>query len=648
MFLFKRHSYFSATWLLPAIGLGLLSAAQLPDSSTRADSLSASSDSTAVHLIPFFNLPGITVTAARTGIGAFLQPARYRTEWWQTSNETQQTLGSLAGAFSKTYGGTGAVHTVAVGGGAAAHTLVLVEGIPLNSPQHGTLDLATIPKGLIGEIEYLPHGGLTQYGSSALSGVVSLEARPIRTGFTAGLGSYGFRQLEVSHGSERGIAGLTIGSTVDQGDFPYSLESVDGRRENNRFRQHYLRATAQISTGGLQHSFRLWLTDNQRGVPGVAWNPNPAASQDDLWVLGSYSAAWQTGPGSHRIQIYLQDQLQEYSDPRLYLDSRHRIFLEGGSYEHSRNLGPGLVSLTRVEGRRERMVSSDAGRHQRYQLDVMQQLLYRLAPRVAVKPAVRVSGENGKSSWVTGDLAFRLTPKGPWWRQVAVIVSRNLRRPGFNDLYWVPGGNPALMREQSRGWVLKSGWLTGPYRLDLQLGRSDYTNLIKWIPGTEGIYRAVNISRARSILALLAFEFKFPGDRATLWAGIDYLDSRNLDPGPDRGKPLRFAPRYAARLKLEGRISERWRLSLSGNERSEYITHYGYPTDTILPAAWNWDLSVTRIADDGTDHEKVPLSKYRSAFTLAIANLADSNIEAVPGYPQPGRSLYVTLHLERK
>lgn len=650
MSLFKLQSHLSAAGLLPAIWLGPLSAAQSPGYPAVADSLSRTVDSTTVHIIPHFNLPGITVTAARARIGTILQPSEYRLKWWQPPEEARWELGNLAGTFSKTYGGAGALQTLGVGGSEAAHTLVLIDGIPINSPQHGMLDLAIIPASLIGAIEYLPHGGLTQYGSAALSGVVSLEARPIGTGFTVGMGSYGHNLLEGNLSGGQGRTGLTLGTTSDRGDFPYKLENVDGRRENNHFRQNYLRLASKLSLGRVQQKISWWVTENHRGIPGVAWNPTLGAAQDDLWVLGSYSAAWRSGRASHQVQLYSQNQRQNYRDSRTTPASRHQVFSTGGSYEYSLSARPGFVSLTRLEGRRDRLVSSEAGRHQRYQFDLVQQLLFRLGPRVALKPALRVSTVRGQSSWLTGDLVLRFSPRGPLWRQLSLMVSRNLRTPDFNSLYWFPGGNPALYPERSLAVVAKSRWVVNEtIVIDLQLGQTEYTDLIKWIPGADGIFRAINISRARSNLGLLAVEGSFRDDRWNFRLAVDLLDSRNLDTGSGGGKPLRFAPPLAGRLKLAGRLTDHWRVALTGGGRSSYITYYNYPRDTTLPATWLWDLSITRLpAGTGVDGGGARRSAYRSALTLAVTNLTDIQMQAVPGYPQPGRSLGLTLHVERK
>ena len=131
--------------------------------------------------------------------------------------------GHLAGSFLKSYGGPGSLQSLSVGGGASAHTMVLMEGIPLNSPQSGGLDLTILPMGLVGRMEYLPHGGSTLYGSAALSGVVHLAPRPPRTGPLLTTGSYVPHLVHGSLGWPSESSGPTLVPFIRGGEWSYCV-----------------------------------------------------------------------------------------------------------------------------------------------------------------------------------------------------------------------------------------------------------------------------------------------------------------------------------------------------------------------------------------------------------------------------------------
>ncbi len=603
---------------------------------------------------PRYHFPAISVTGERQVLSRTLQPIHYDVGRWQTNEEVNWEIANLAGSFVKSYGGPGALQTLSVGGGASAHTVVLMDGIPLNSPQSGGLDLATIPLGRIGQMEYLPHGGSSIYGSSALSGVVSLTPKMPRTGALVSRGSYGLQRLEGSLGRPGKSAGVTFGQQTYEGRFPYVWRGESHVRENNHFQQQYLQARGVWSRRSLRHTLSTWVTKNRRGVPGTADASNPAAAQDDLWALASAATTWTGARSLHRWQAYLQQQQLDYQDPRLFLDARHHVTVWGVIYEHSRIWRAGRTSLTRVEGRLERLRSTAAGEHTRGQWSLVQQLHRQVTPWLVLLPIVRLTESPGHGIWVTGDVALQLQPRRQAaLGQVTVVASRNLRPPGFNDRYWIPGGNPDLRPESSLLAGLKSRWRVGnELQLDGEVYHTSYTDLIQWVPDADGVWHPGNIHSARATTWIIALQGNLLDGRAAFRAGWDGVFSENLDDGFNRGKPLRYTSRHAGRVQVEGRLAEGWTLAIMGSGRSCYVTTYNYPYDDTLPGWWTWDGCVRWVLgdDDGGKEqcaEASPSRGFSAALTFSIINIVNVMYETIPGYPQPGRTVNLTLQIER-
>lgn len=73
-----------------------------------------------------------------------------------------------SGIQIKDYGGPAGLKTVASPTGYGEHILVMLDGLPLNSPQHGGFDFSTLPADILKQGEYYPGHGSSLYGSNAV------------------------------------------------------------------------------------------------------------------------------------------------------------------------------------------------------------------------------------------------------------------------------------------------------------------------------------------------------------------------------------------------------------------------------------------------------------------------------------------------
>lgn len=81
-----------------------------------------------------------------------------------------------------------------IGASGASRALVLADGIPLNDPFGGWVYWDRVPRESVTRVEVLSGGASHLYGSSALSGVVSISTRPAETNAIS---------LETSYGNEQ-------------------------------------------------------------------------------------------------------------------------------------------------------------------------------------------------------------------------------------------------------------------------------------------------------------------------------------------------------------------------------------------------------------------------------------------------------------
>ncbi len=596
-------------------------------------------------LIPGYTLPPVTVTAVRLELASILAPTLLELDRWATSDEAAWRSSHLPGAFLKSYGGPGALRSLSVGGGAAAHTAVLLEGIPLNSPQFGGVDLSTIPLQRIGRIAFLPHGGTAIGSSTALSGAINLSPRPITTGALLASGSYGLSQFSAELATPAGRAGMALGQAFYRGGYGYNYRGQIRQRENNAYRQRYYQGRAEGLAGRIRFTGRVWLAQTVRGVPGPISSPSPAAIQEDDWSLLAISADLPGSLSHHRGQLYGQTQGFTYRDPAVAIDARHDVTISGAQYLYHRWWPAGLTTLSRLEIRRESLESTAAGSHRRLPWSFSQQVQASYRDDLQLLAALRIAGHGSGRPWTSGDVALRWQPAGIGLiEELALMAARNLRQPTFNDLFWVPGGNPDLTPEQSATAGVRSRWRLGAQLfLRLDAYHTVYTDLIEWSPGPGGIWRPGNISSARVSYAPVTLDGAFSGG-GTFELGLNLMRSENLGSGPggsgaNRGKSLRYKPPLAGHLRLTADGPLGTDLVLQGAGSAGYVTYYNYPEDETLPGNWRWDIYLRR---------HLAVGRLAHVVTLGIINLADVDISTVSGYPEPGRTMTLTWQMERR
>lgn len=94
---------------------------------------------------------------------------------------------------------------------------------------------------------------------------------------------------------------------------------------------------------------------------------------------------------------------------------------------------------------------------------------------------------------------------------VKFSASKNFRAPSFNDLYWKPGGNEDLKPESSYQFEMSNNFKWKSLRATVTPYYMDITDMIRWVPGRNGIYEATNTDAVKSfgVEAQLGLEKKY-------------------------------------------------------------------------------------------------------------------------------------------
>jgi vitamin B12 transporter len=182
----------------------------------------ACASSVAAHAQNLPQLKEVVITASRTeqrvqdALPATTLITRTDIERAQTP-DLPTLLRQVTGVEITQTGGMGTQAGAFLRGGAPRHTLVLIDGVPINTPTSGAASLEHLPLANVERIEIVRGNVSSLYGSAALGGVIQIFTKEATgaplVSVSAQSGSRGLRQLDAS-GTVKTAAGTRLSATV--------------------------------------------------------------------------------------------------------------------------------------------------------------------------------------------------------------------------------------------------------------------------------------------------------------------------------------------------------------------------------------------------------------------------------------------------
>ncbi len=499
-----------------------------------------------------------------------------QTSIWNQEAEPISRLGNIAnllhaesGVFIKSYG-LNSLGTSSIRGGSAGHTLTLWNGLPLQSPMLGLLDLSLLPLQGAEQISLQRGGNTALWGSGAIGGILSLDNRPNYTSKTSIrleslIGSFG----EFSQKVHLGFGGKKIQSKTKyffhkaENDFPYSIAAgfPKQKQSNAAFVQHnFLQDFYWTLKNNQRLAVHFWKQYSDREIPPLTTQNSSKAKQNDQanrlmlkWQKIGRQAIFES-----KIGLFNED--QTYTDEIIGLESQNiftTLFAEVDGqwvFKKDQYLYGGLThSFTRAEADaypsiiKEHKTSIFAS----YRIDRNQwQLQTSLRQELIDKNFVPIIPALGFNYQVNNFLSFNTK------------ISRNYRLPTLNDRYWNPGGNRDLLPEE--GWSQEATILTHTNLKTANLGFSITgfnRNIDNWILWSrkdgQAFWSANNITKvwSRGLEHRLTYQVKKRNILFDLNLGYDYILSTNQialeRPNIPKGAQLFYTPKHKAFSKLK-------------------------------------------------------------------------------------------------
>jgi vitamin B12 transporter len=533
-------------------------------------------------------------------------------------------LRDVAGIGIVESGSAGHATSAFLRGANPAQALILVDGVDVNDPFFGGVDLSTLLIGGVERIEVVRGPQSPLYGSDAMAGVVNIitGARPdgrLGTATFEGGSLSTFREALQLGGKSGATEWSLTGARHDTGG-QFTNDDFHGTQVNARARTE-VGAGSFLTLNGLYDDARVGVPfdngavstqrrfDSTLGVGGLEWELHRSAllnldvkagytrrtadfsDPEDAFSQTSHDLAtrWRAGVqdlaviGVHAVTIGVEQQWEDVTatsngDPALDQSTK-----TSSVYAQDKlDLGPFSAS---VGGRWDH--HSTFGGH--------------FTGRVSA--------------------AYRISPS---WR-VRAAGGSAFRAPSAGELSYPFYGNPNLNPETNHSYEAGVDFTKGVATLSLTGFQSNYRDLITFDPNT---FVAANIAKAR-IRGVEATA----GVRLTdaLRADVSYTYLDTLD--ETTGKELYRRPRHAGTVALayaSGPFSARAAARLFGRRLETDFTTFedrdnaGY-VKTDLAAAYRVSTSLK--------------------LNARLENLFDRRYEEALGFPAPGRTFFAGAEL---
>jgi iron complex outermembrane receptor protein len=569
--------------------------------------------------------------------GTVIEISRYGGEL----RSVAELLSTAPGVSVHALGGPGQAATLSLRGATADESLVLLDGIPLQGPGGGAVDLSTLPATLLGRM-VVSRGVLgAQLGAGALGGAVELVPRAAASRPTGGAeisgGSFGTAQLAADGEAPVGDHGSVLAAVqLDRtgGGFDYARQltpEIAGSPYYGFTRQN---ADAKRASGLLRVSGQPSLATEldfiaqgsvgDRGLPGPSTATTPRSRALDAGGVAGVRLRGSAGEVSWAVRTWGRIDRLELRGAQLFSDCadgapdcpRRRETSSSARAEAEAALPLGEAQRQRlrvlVSGGEEWIAG--IGSHRRALASASLAYDAQLPGGVALHPAVRLD-HAGTDTGLSPGLTATWRPASAPALELRAGAGLSFRPATFSELYLDQGAiqpNPELTPE--RAFSVDAGATLHTGRLTLSAGIfwSRYRDLILYELYPPARVKPFNLGRARiagvELQALVELPAGFVAE-----AAYSYLDAVNLREGAQGGHHLSYRPphRLFGRLarrgdRLEGYLEGNWTSAMPRNQfdtaslPAQLLLNAGFGVRTIGPL---WlDVEAKNLLDDQT-HE---------------------------------------------
>ncbi|HXG31688.1 MAG TPA: TonB-dependent receptor, partial [Thermodesulfobacteriota bacterium] len=208
-------------------------------------------------------------------------------------NTASELLSFSPGIVVRDFGGFGQLKTLSIRGSSNDQVVILLDGVRINSPLGGGVDLSTIPLDYVERFEIIRGGASALAGSDAIGGVVNIVTKKTDKPFTnlsLTYGSFDTLSLNLSRAQRLGNLRYLLSFTHAQSDGDFKFKSVNDitlKRINNEFHSESLLGKIDYDLNGWKIGFLNEFFYDDKGVPGLGEFQESESNQRDVRNLTS-------------------------------------------------------------------------------------------------------------------------------------------------------------------------------------------------------------------------------------------------------------------------------------------------------------------------------------------------------------------------
>jgi len=598
--------------------------------------LCCSLTSTAQDTANLHTLPVVEIVDAPLPIAAFQSIDLAKSQDDVTAINLTEVLESFG--FSMKQQHPGGLATLRNQGANSNHIDVRFAGQSLSNKMNGHFDFSLLPMELFSEVDLVNGPTAALNGSGAIGGSLILGNDPAErfneVGFSIGsFGNYN-GYVAAGYGSYRiknqtRLAGYNLNNH-------YTFEINDASFERNNAESQSLGLThitsARLSKNlGLQAEI-LALSSN-RNLPANVYAAEDSASQSDdllhLTVGLNHKSAF--GSTSAKLKFGIQNLL--YENPLFNIRAPSK------TQEIGLNLSWQKAHFNiSYEGSFEQGETNN----------------YLSGSRRQFNQSLRFSAQHTIQSFslrthlALEHMGEELVPSmhvelGKIWAKnfhSYAFFNSHFKQPSFNDLHWLPGGNPSLKSE--RGWkfggrmMVQNSNQSTQWFSDLQLHFGKLKNLIRWIPNLDRVWEAENVDASTSIG--LTHQFLFAKKLGSVKFNFQnrIVATRNYNE-ETLGIQQAFVPKWTTNSRMNVQFNNRLQLYTQYNFISEQNTNSDGTTQ--IPEMHKLSFSIGKT---------IQLKNIDLKLLLGLKNALNKQYVYLQGFPLPGRHWNFTLRIKHK
>jgi outer membrane cobalamin receptor len=520
-------------------------------------------------------------------------------------------------------GGNGVQADLSVRGTTFEQSLILLNGLRINDPETGHLNMdIPVPLDAVGRIDVLHGSGSTFYGSDAIGGAVNLLTERPEPGFSliasSGVGNYGSLEQHLS-------ASYAAGRVAEQ--FTGSRDTSDGFIADRNYSSNAVALESWLTLKPGTMDVLLAVSDRPYGA-NLFYGPYDSWERTKGWFASVQQQIGERTAASFGYRRH-SDMFVLFADqPEVYENNHITTSYEGAVRRVDAVRSKATLSYG-VEADGNAIRSNSLGEHGRKQgagyANLSLRDLGRFSLSVGAREEVFSGGGSVFSPSVAG--AFAVTPA----LRLRGAVGHGFRLPTYVDLYYSDPstiGNPDLRPESS--WSYESGIDWSP-----RDGRLTMTATAFYLQQKD------SVDYSKQLLATPALTFAEP------WQAVN-VQNLNIT-----GVETTVRVRLTERQRLQFSYSAAHAASPPANLMSEYAFNYAAQNAIFgwsgeLPWTWGHQVSARTQVNivQKTMQTAYPLwdvalerNAGRLRPYLRLLNLSNTGYQEIPQVPMQGRTV---------